>query len=211
MAKETRQISAKAILADIKAGMDDTALMKKYQLSDKGLQSIFKKLVDAGVLKQEELEKRKREPDKIVDVAWKCPACGKPQSRRYDECPNCGVIVAKFREAPANVETNGFQESTILEEQNEQEGRSSSLKGFLVRGQLVNFICGVLLFIFGVHELVTEHGSVILYWFIRYPYWRTRQPIFTGKWAIFEGLVFIGAGVFFIYRAWKQRTVGDDD
>ena len=46
MAKIT--VSAKEILADIKAGMDDTTLMQKYGLSDKGLQSIFKKLVDAG-------------------------------------------------------------------------------------------------------------------------------------------------------------------
>ncbi|MGO9121436.1 MAG: hypothetical protein ACLQPD_27980 [Desulfomonilaceae bacterium] len=204
MTKKT--VSAKEILADIKAGMDDSGLMQKYGLSDKGLQSIFKKLVDAGGLSQTKLAERLPWPEKSVEHVWKCPACGKPQSRRYDECPDCGVIVAKVREAPANAEPDGVQRSTILEEQNEQEGRSSSLKGFLVSGQLVNFICGVLLFIFGVHELVTEHGSVILYWFIRYPYWRTRQPIFTGKWAIFEGLVFIGAGVFFLYRAWKQRT-----
>jgi hypothetical protein len=201
-----KTVSAKEILADIKRGMDDSALMEKYQLSEKGLQSVFIRLVDLGAVTQEELCKGTSAPEKIVDVAWKCPACGKPQTRQYNECPDCGIIVAKFRKNAAKEETNGFQESTILEEQNEQEGRSSSLKGFLVSGQLVNFICGVLLFIFGVHELVTEHGSAVLDWFIRYPYWRTRQPIFTGKWAIFEGLVFIGAGVFFLYRAWKQRT-----
>jgi hypothetical protein len=44
MAKRT--INAKEILADIKAGMDNAALMEKYHLTDKSLQSVFKKLTD---------------------------------------------------------------------------------------------------------------------------------------------------------------------
>ena len=51
-------ISAKEILTDIKAGMDDSALMQKYGLPEKNLQSVFKKLVDAGILKQGELDTR---------------------------------------------------------------------------------------------------------------------------------------------------------
>ena len=47
-----RTISTKEILADIKAGMDDAALMEKYWLSGKTLQSLFKKLVDTGVLRR---------------------------------------------------------------------------------------------------------------------------------------------------------------
>jgi len=50
MAKRT--FSAKEILTDIKTGMDDSALMEKYGLSEKGLQSLCKKFTDAGVLKQ---------------------------------------------------------------------------------------------------------------------------------------------------------------
>ena len=60
MAKIT--MGAKEILADIKAGMDNTDLMQRYGLSDKGLQTVFNKLVDLGVLKQEELEKRSISP-----------------------------------------------------------------------------------------------------------------------------------------------------
>jgi len=41
MGKKT--INATEILADIKAGMDDSALMEKYQLFEKGLQSVFQK------------------------------------------------------------------------------------------------------------------------------------------------------------------------
>jgi len=89
MAKIT--VSAKEILADIKAGMDNTALMKKYGLSDKGLQSVLKKLVDAGVLKQGELEKRPSEPEKADEYVWKCSQCGKPQPKPFDQCPECGA------------------------------------------------------------------------------------------------------------------------
>ncbi len=67
MAKIT--VSAKEILADIKAGMDDTALMKRCGFSDNGLQSIFKNLVDAGVLKQSELENETVQPGQSVEVA----------------------------------------------------------------------------------------------------------------------------------------------
>jgi hypothetical protein len=65
MAKRT--INAKGILADIKAGMDDSILMARYQLSDKGLQSLFKKLADAGLLKQGDLGNRSLSTQKSVD------------------------------------------------------------------------------------------------------------------------------------------------
>lgn len=55
MEKPTVKVSAKEVLADIRAGMSDRDLMKKYGLSEKGLQSLSKKLIDAGVLKQSEL------------------------------------------------------------------------------------------------------------------------------------------------------------
>ncbi len=104
-----KNINAKEILADIKAGMNNAALMEKYQLSEKGLQSLFKKLVDAGVLKQREQEKGSSEPEKLIEYAWKCPACGMPQTTPCDECPDCGVIVAKYIQAPAKGELDDAQ------------------------------------------------------------------------------------------------------
>ncbi len=101
MEKQTRKISAKEILADIKAGTDDRALMEKYQLTENRLQNILKKLLDSGVLKQQDLNNRISVPEKSAGVAWECPACGKPQIKAMDECPNCGAIRAKFRENKA--------------------------------------------------------------------------------------------------------------
>jgi uncharacterized protein (DUF433 family) len=46
-----RIIDAKEALEDIRAGMNDIALMKKYKLSAKGLQSLFKKLGQAGIIR----------------------------------------------------------------------------------------------------------------------------------------------------------------
>ena len=51
MAVEKTKIKAKEALEDIRAGTDDISLMKKYKLSAKGLQSLFKKLGHAGIIK----------------------------------------------------------------------------------------------------------------------------------------------------------------
>ena len=54
-----KTINVKEILADIKAGMDNTGLMERYRLTEKGLQSVFRKIVDAGVLKNYQLDEQR--------------------------------------------------------------------------------------------------------------------------------------------------------
>jgi hypothetical protein len=53
-----REIKAIDVVADMRAGMTDPELMQKYRLSVKGLQSIFKKLLDADVIGPEEVVNR---------------------------------------------------------------------------------------------------------------------------------------------------------
>ena len=55
-----RKISAKEAVADIRSGMDDPALMKKYNLPPDGLQSLFDKLIIAGFIDLSEMERRLR-------------------------------------------------------------------------------------------------------------------------------------------------------
>jgi hypothetical protein len=55
-----KRVSAKEAAADIRAGMDDPALMKKYNLSVEGLQSLYDKLIHAGFVDLGEVEKRLR-------------------------------------------------------------------------------------------------------------------------------------------------------
>jgi hypothetical protein len=115
MLKKT--LNAKEVLDDIKAGMDDATLMGKYQLSEKGMQSLFKKLVEGGMLEQEELEKRtpaleeelqrRTAPEKAAEGTWICPICGNPQNTHYDKCPECSVIAARFQEKIATTQQLG--------------------------------------------------------------------------------------------------------
>ena len=57
MAKQ--EIYAKEILNDIRSGMDDVNLMHKYKVTAKGLDSVFRKLLAAGLISQQELNARK--------------------------------------------------------------------------------------------------------------------------------------------------------
>ena len=55
---EKRKITAREVLRDIRSGLSDQDLMEKYTLSAQGLQSVFHKLVNAGVITQAELDDR---------------------------------------------------------------------------------------------------------------------------------------------------------
>ncbi|MCA1961789.1 MAG: PilZ domain-containing protein [Desulfomonile sp.] len=50
-----RTIKAKDIVTDIRSGMTDSELMDKYQLSAKGLESLFKKILDAKIMTVSEI------------------------------------------------------------------------------------------------------------------------------------------------------------
>ena len=50
MKKPSKKIDAKTILADIEAGMSDSALMEKYKLSAVGLESLLRKLRESGII-----------------------------------------------------------------------------------------------------------------------------------------------------------------
>lgn len=53
-----RDIGAKDLIFDIRAGMTDLQLMEKYKLTAKGLQSALQKLVDIQAISPEELYER---------------------------------------------------------------------------------------------------------------------------------------------------------
>lgn len=60
MSPARRKISAKEVVEDIRNGMTQTDLMKKYALSFEGLFSLLNKMVDAGLLTQSEVDDRPR-------------------------------------------------------------------------------------------------------------------------------------------------------
>jgi hypothetical protein len=93
---EKRKITAREVLKDIRAGVDDSELMNKYQLSAQGLQSVFTKLVTAGIVAETELEDRVPVSERTVDLGlFICPACGHIQGQEFVDCPRCGFSVPR--------------------------------------------------------------------------------------------------------------------
>lgn len=103
-----RTIDAREVLKDIKSSMSDADLMEKYSLSARGLQSLFQKLQSANLLSQQDLDDRTPLTERTVTLdVFRCPSCGYPQFSKFDECPQCGVLVSKFgKQPPAGPKTS---------------------------------------------------------------------------------------------------------
>jgi uncharacterized protein (TIGR00266 family) len=105
-----KSIKAADFVNDIRSGMSDSDIRKKYQLSDHTLRMFLEKAVRSGLLTDSEVtarnnaglvgpqESEEAPVELIEDVVHKCPACGVPQQKKFEECPQCGVIVAKYEQ-----------------------------------------------------------------------------------------------------------------
>ena len=71
MPKPVLFVMAKDPVNDIRLGISDVAMMQKYGISARGLERLFKKLVEAGAIEQFELEQRMRSTQRshAVDLA----------------------------------------------------------------------------------------------------------------------------------------------
>lgn len=68
MTEPKKTIKAVAIVRDIRAGMADAALRDKYRLTEKGLQTVFLKLLDTGLIAPSDLELRPHvHAERIID------------------------------------------------------------------------------------------------------------------------------------------------
>jgi hypothetical protein len=104
-APDKRRISAQQLLSDIRAGMDGEQLKQKHSLSDRSLELVLSKLVAGGHLTEEEMRslsppaptpRKAPEKDSQTTPLQKCPACDALLTSGGQECPTCGVVVAKF-------------------------------------------------------------------------------------------------------------------
>lgn len=100
-----RTVSAREIMSDIRSGMDELQLKRKYRLSHVALKSVCTKLAAAGLLTEGEIAKLRRSRNRRAEAPptprssrWRCPACGARRRTEIDECPACGIIVKKFLE-----------------------------------------------------------------------------------------------------------------
>ena len=102
---EKRRISARQLLSDIREGMDADQLKQKHGISDRSLESAFRKAVAAGLLTEAEMPPRSSSPPPLHEASHedtetassnRCPACDADLMADSQECPVCGVIVDKF-------------------------------------------------------------------------------------------------------------------
>jgi len=63
-----RKIRARDIVNDIRAGLEDGALMHKYRLTAKGIQRIFLKLLESNLITQVELSSRMSQHDDTAEI-----------------------------------------------------------------------------------------------------------------------------------------------
>ena len=118
---EKRHISAHEVLQDIHAGLDDVDLMAKYKLSAKDFKSVCAKLIERGLISEVEFSELELLWAQKEGRVWHCPACHMPQSHQFDECPQCGIIVAKY-ELQHPKETPPPQEDEFVEVPPENPG-----------------------------------------------------------------------------------------
>lgn len=97
--KPTKKISAKAIMIDLRDGLSDVELMKKYGLSFQGLQDLFSKLTEAKLATPAYFAKRAlSQAGKPVreEKSRPCPYCGFQSQGQFTQCPRCGQDVTEW-------------------------------------------------------------------------------------------------------------------
>ncbi len=106
-----RKLSAKQILADIRSGMDAAALQREHSLSNNSFEYVVRQLSANGLLTQDEMRRLapgsspSQAPMKRPPAAgWRCPACNAFQPAEMQECPACGIVVARFVERQGETE-----------------------------------------------------------------------------------------------------------
>lgn len=97
--KGPKKISAKAIMTDLKAGLLDSDLMSKYDISFQALQDLFAKLVQAGLATDAYFAKRSASHPgnaRGQDRSRTCPYCGFTGDTAFRECPRCHQDVTEW-------------------------------------------------------------------------------------------------------------------
>lgn len=84
-----RRISKSAIAEDVRSGFPDQDVMTRHGLTKSQYSVVLNTLQTEGLL----------------DTIHTCPACGLRATVPIDECPRCGLVIAKFKPRQAPRET----------------------------------------------------------------------------------------------------------
>ncbi len=97
---EKRTINVRNFLDDFHSGVNDQNLMKKYNLTENGLETFYQMLEERGILKAQELRKQSWSQSEAIDnspdfsdekSSYICPRCLASHDTMFDICPSCGV------------------------------------------------------------------------------------------------------------------------
>jgi hypothetical protein len=94
---DKREVKAKEVVADIRAGIDDVGLMNKYKLTPRGLDSLFGKLLTAGLMSRRDWTARKagrEETVELVEIEAALPnqSSGHRGHRKANRCSFSGKV-----------------------------------------------------------------------------------------------------------------------
>ncbi|MEW6352156.1 MAG: hypothetical protein AB1646_24145 [Thermodesulfobacteriota bacterium] len=84
---EKRTISLKAVVQDLRSGMDDQGLMSKHGLTDKQLQMVLRRAVEKGVISEADLESRQPSTQPEIPPPPKAKAPKSQPERPISEPP----------------------------------------------------------------------------------------------------------------------------
>ncbi len=121
------KINAKQVLADIRSGISDELMMEKYGLSEKGLDSLFKKLTEANLLSGAELQQRHGAESKGAAPSPERTSPPAPEPKAGPE------VDRRLVEAATDLLLQGRHDNEIMRELNLSPGELKKLKEDLVR------------------------------------------------------------------------------
>jgi hypothetical protein len=87
-----KKISAKSIMADLKAGLTDKELMERYAISFQALQDLFAQMIKAKLATQAYFNRRAAKQASIgvkPKQQHTCPYCGFVSDESFAQCPQC--------------------------------------------------------------------------------------------------------------------------
>lgn len=105
-------INAKAVLSDIRNGATKAELMEKYKLSPKGLESLYKKLVAAGLIPPGELTRRTGHVEGSTTPSARPPAKQRPS--RGPASPRKRTVDASAKPTPQSAELRVSEQAKAI-------------------------------------------------------------------------------------------------
>ena len=141
-----KRIDAKEAIELIRDGATDQDIMQQFNLSARGVESLKSKLLKGGLIDKREMDLLRGDAVStlIVDM-WSCPACGYPQPESHETCPQCGVIVSRYRDKKSTLADHTMVLIGNVQMQVSQDGKCIIVDGLPPRLQrkLAGIIKGV--------------------------------------------------------------------